>query len=939
MPDVSPLWRRSVLRSLPPRGWGLLLVAALLAATTSAASVPFVVEQTADDALASTLAVVPQGARLADSSAVRVVGGRSPRSEDSELLRQRLDAIPGLEPSTLTALSIGPDTHGGTLFRPLVRVGDRSERARLAAVADPAASLDVTASDPAVRSGAWLPEPVADELGVRPGDTIELLVQQYDDARPAPSDAPPPTVATLPVAGVYAVAADGRRPADPPGTATWSRRAGVLPTDSDLQSLPAYLVVTDVATADRTAEAIGDDLLWAVESELEPGVSLATAQTTAAEVAELRTDVRAVDGESVGPLRLGLASGLEVLVAQATSLANATADRVRLLTASGIAAGLLVLLALAVLLARDRRQELQHGAAVGVGPVRVGSQWLLESVLPAAVAAAAGVGCAWLLLRSLAADASPSSTAMASAWTQAGLVAAAGAVVVAAVGATACAVGERPESIRGRRRVPWVALLTVLTATALVAAITTPASSPGPVALAVPALVAVTIGALLATIVAALLRLRRAATLPGSVAAAARWLAVRRLARAGGEQVLAVAAMTLGLAMVLFAVSAVAATRTVVADRTAVLAGATSSAQLYGSWVLDPHAAETPTTAQVEAGRKVPPGHSPTVRPGDTVLWRSVASVDGDFGYRDLLVIEPSTFDAAADWGAGDYLRDVRAATAELAAEGSASVRDVPVPVIAVNDPALSEGDVVTISGQQWESRARVIATVTAFPGQGSKPMLVATVPSLMPRWGRNDPRLVPAPGFEAPRTYAEAWVWSSRDVADLTASLEARGVSPTGLASAEQASRAPALVASESTLGIQLVLAGFLSLAAIVAAALHSRRVAQRSRAADAMLARTGMSTGGVRRARTWESLLLVGLALVSAIAAVAAVTRIGALLLDLDRSMTPAFVLQLSPQALLVTVVCAVVMLVVAWWVGARSSGGGRGRSPEEVVLRDGR
>jgi hypothetical protein len=41
----------------------------------------------------------------------------------------------------------------------------------------------------------------------------------------------------------------------------------------------------------------------------------------------------------------------------------------------------------------------------------------------------------------------------------------------------------------------------------------------------------------------------------------------------------------------------------------------------------------------------------------------------------------------------------------------------------------------------------------------------------------------------------------------------------------------------------------------------------------------------------------------------------------------------------ALLVTVGAAVAMLAVAWWVGARDSAGGRGRSPEEVVLRDGR
>ena len=135
------------------------------------------------------------------------------------------------------------------------------------------------------------------------------------------------------------------------------------------------------------------------------------------------------------------------------------------------------------------------------------------------------------------------------------------------------------------------------------------------------------------------------------------------------------------------------------------------------------------------------------------------------------------------------------------------------------------------------------------------------------------------------------------------------------------------------------MVLAGFLALAAVVAAALHSRRVSRRSRASDALLARSGLGTVGVRRARTWETLMLVALALLSAVVAVQVVTPVGALLLDLDRRLRPAYDLQITWQALLATAVAALVMLAVAWWVGARDSGGGRGRSPEEVVLRDGR
>jgi putative ABC transport system permease protein len=939
MLGVSPLWGRAVLRSAPPAGWGLLLVAALVAATTSAAAVPLVVEQSADSSLESVLATIPPGARLADTTAVRVVDGRSPRSDQSQLLRLRVDAIPGLTPSTLTAVSVGPETHPRQFFRPLVSAGGVSMRARLAAVEDPAAALVVTARDPQNRAGAWLPEPVAAELGVGPGDVVTVLVQTFDADRPAPPETPPPVQYPLTVAGLYAVAADGRRPADPAGSTAWTRRNGVIPSDTEFSTLPAYLVVTDVATADRAGQAIGDDLLWALESELVPGASLATAQRAAAGVAAVREDVRAVEDQPVGPLRIGLASGLEALVERATGLADAIAERVRLLAGAGVAAGLLALLALAVLLGSDRRQELQHGAAVGVGPLRVAGLWVLESLLPAAIALVVGVGGALLLVQVVGSGGAPTASAVASAFTAAALVAITGALVVGLVGAVACAVGERPESVRGRRRVPWVPLLVVVTATALVATLTTQAVAPGPLALAAPALVAVSVGAVVASLAAWLLRLRRSASMPGSVRVASRWLAVRRLARAGDEQVLAVTAMTLGLAMVLFSASAVAATSTVVVDRAAVTAGATSSAQLYGAWVLDPRTPAVPTVKELEGGKKIPVGRIPSLPAGHSLVWRSLASLDGDYGYRDLLTIDPATFVATADWGEGDYLAEVRRLAEELSAAGAAEQDGGPIPVISVNDPSLSIGDEAVISGQEWQSSVRVIATASTFPGQGDRPMIVATAPSLLPRWGRSDPRLAPAPGQEPPRAFAEAWVWSSQQSTELVAMLERRGVSPTALSTREQAEAQPALVAAGSTLSIQMLLAGFLALAAVVAAALHSRRVARRSRASDALLARSGMGVAGVRRARTWETLLLVALALVSAVIAVRLVTPVGALLLDLDRRLRPAYVLQITPTALLVTAAVAVVMLAVAWWVGARDAAGARGRSPEEVVLRDGR
>ena len=178
-----------------------------------------------DAALASTLASVPEDARTADAAAVRLVGGRSPRSADQQVYVRRLGSIPGLTDPIVTGRSVGPDVNYAGLFRPLARA-NRRVRTRLVAVEDPAAELVVVSGAP-VPGGVWLPEPVARDLKVAAGDRVSLLVQTHDATPPAPPSAKPPVVASVQVAGTYAVAGDGRRPADPPARRPGRRvRAG-----------------------------------------------------------------------------------------------------------------------------------------------------------------------------------------------------------------------------------------------------------------------------------------------------------------------------------------------------------------------------------------------------------------------------------------------------------------------------------------------------------------------------------------------------------------------------------------------------------------------------------------------------------------------------------------------------------------------------------------
>jgi hypothetical protein len=567
----------------------------------------------------------------------------------------------------------------------------------------------------------------------------------------------------------------------------------------------------------------------------------------------------------------------------------------------------------------------------------------VEVVVPATLAVVTGV----LLARATLSVAGPPGRVVDAAVTEglrrASAVAVVGVVIVAAVGATATLVVERSTTRAQSRQVPWVVVLVAVAVVAVIATVTTPSAAPGPVALAVPALAAAAAGGLLATVAAWACRrvlARRSSTLPRSVGAASRWLALRRLARPAGEQPVVVAVAALGLGMMLFALSAVAATRVAVADRVAVDAGAQVTAQIEGSWVLDPRAPHLPTTDDVAAGKRVPLGRTPPVPDGMTLVWRTPVSIEGDFGYRDLLVASPDALARVAAWGQGTMLADARTTLGQLGDADRAAMAAgaaAPVPVIAVAEPGFRPGDLLTISGQDWSTPVRVVASLTTFPGATGKGMLVAATPTFfraVPRW---DPRLAPATDSLSPRPFFETWLWSSRPAADITSFLDAHATQPTVVTTLDQSAQQPALVAAERSLGYQVALAAFLAVTAVVAAAVYARRLVRRSRGADAMLARVGLGRRGVAWARTWEIVLVVLVALVAAVAVTALVGPLGPLLLDLDRGARPAYELHLTWAALGVTVSVALVMVLTALVAGVRPMMSRHGPSAEEVVLRD--
>ena len=189
---------------------------------------------------------------------------------------------------------------------------------RLFGVDDPADRLVVVARPPEPVAGLWVPEPVARATGVEPGDDLSATL----------AGMPEPGVATVRVAGVYAVEADGapRHAARP--TALARPRGRGLPHRCLHPHARAHLAVADLATTAELADRIDDEVLWSALAPLQdPRPRLADLDRTAAAVADLRRALIGGGGEGPTPpaLRPGVASGIIDLAGRAHQLADAAA--------------------------------------------------------------------------------------------------------------------------------------------------------------------------------------------------------------------------------------------------------------------------------------------------------------------------------------------------------------------------------------------------------------------------------------------------------------------------------------------------------------------------------------------------------------------------------------------------------------------------------------
>jgi hypothetical protein len=914
----------AILGGLRQRAWSLLIVLAFLVLAAAAAAAPMFAEASDNATFQQRRAEIPATARQSDAAVVRLSAAVGSKSTDQQQVVDDMRKIPHLTEPDLTGGSFGAELATPRFWELTISDGAKKDRGRFFAVGNPSAEL-VPVGKPSTRDGLWIPQPMAESIGAAPGDPVTLTVVVGTQGERHTT--------TGRIAGIYATDAGGRLPADVPGGHAWALRHGDTPGDTEYETLPAYLLVGDVATIEPLATAVRDTIFWSVEAALEPGATMTQAQRTAGAMEAMRRDYatrQPPEGEN-NPLAFRFASGIGRLVATAQATTETIRHRTRPVEWAATGVGLASVLAVALLSARRRERELSHAVAVGMAPLRIGGLWVLEHLLPAVTGAALGWLVAWQLVARLGPPGAIEESLPPAAWA-AGLAALGGLVTVGVVGTAATARRVRPiPPTTARRQLPWAAGLVVA---ALVAAggLVSAGGPAGGIDLLVPLLVLAAFGVVagrLPGFVAA--RRRTKASLPSSPARAVGWLARRRLGSGGAERRLAVVVVTAGLGMLLFALSAVGSTADMAENRIAVAAGAEAVAPIEGSYVLDKQAVSPPQQGPFapRISGPVPGVRVPPLPEGYTVVWHTDVLSPVDAEQKDLLIIDPARFLDVALWGNAADLAAARAAVAELAAEPVAA--DHSVRMIAVADPGSARIDSFPLEVGFDSQDFTIVARVAAFPGMRGRPMYVAAADPVLGNLGVDDPRLKPLTEMPAGAQIAQAALWSSGGEAGIDRLTASMNVTPDRVDTAAHLRTDATYVASARARGYQVAIAGYLALLAVLTLCLYAQRTAAQRRPTDLMLARVGLGRSRVGRARALEFVLLAAVALAAAVAGVAALAPLGGRLLDDQPGLLPRYVLHLSPAGIVITAGAAVVAVVLAVALTATRS------AVEEVAYRD--
>lgn len=729
--------------------------------------------------------------------------------------------------------------------------------------------------------GVWLPDLIADALGARPGDTIEL-----EDAGGG--------TATVAVDGVY------RAVYQTPLGGYWLQwQESFQVPCPDCSPLPQP-ILGDRDQVLALARELGQDSVTATwQAPLRDTTGMGLDDARALEAFGRRARQRVSDETGLGRLfnccrgffafqRIGtnLTTSIGFAVKDASERITAVEGPSRVLEGAAIAVALVVVAAAGAFSIRTRRVEATWLFARGASPASVGAKSALEALLPCVVGALLGFAIAATAVASFGPDGRVEAGAMSDARLASIAAVAAAVALISVVSARAYAGVVDPHGRRFARlaaRIPWelglaglafLALERLREGGAFVGEVVG-ARKPSLALVAFPFLFVAAFSILGARIArSAFARLRRTTARSG----AAPYLATRRLAASGALGVLLVAAAGLCLGTLLHAQTIARSLGTTVDAKAGVFVGADVAGGTNYRTPL-PESFPLPMTRVVRfaAGARTMSG-----RP------------------LDLLAVDARTLATAAYWHEGFSSDPLE----EIAARLEASTGDrIPVVVAGGGGLTVDEVEIAAV-----DVPVRVVAEATAFPGMYSlNPTIVVDERTLL---GLGD---FPFDPLNDPRANTELWVrGGERAARDAFADME---FPPTSIVTAEEIKDIPYISAAINTFVVVNAL-GLVAGALTLVGTLMYLQARQRAQTVSyALSTRMGLRHGQHRRALALELGLMLGWAF-----------TVGAVLALLAATWTVPYLDPIStipPDPLLIVPVAVIALtgLVVAGfsWVGA--------------------
>jgi hypothetical protein len=633
---IDPLLRHAVgfVRRAP--GWALAVCLATAALAAAAATPPLVSDAAADRSFTEEVAAAsdePPGGALDGRAITTGIVDEGGTSAVIDLL----DEMPVYGRPVVAVSPLLPYTDStGPL--PVIRnqAGDQ-----LIAV--------VYALDGAVESlgggggdeGVWVPDTTAEELGLHPGDPVDVALVRPN----ANEETAIPPVPTL-IAGVYPTR-DGLPVSE---GFDWTAVTGAVPDDPVAHDRPARLLLADRATALSLIATMGDTSLVTWDVPWQEAVDLQHGRDAADAVEEADLQLRNTDSaigrivHDAGGQPVRLSSGVESFVDRSE---QAAAELQPLVTSIALTARVMSALVLAVgiwLLTRGRRREHQLSMSMGIHPIRLAVTTAIELLVPLV----AGVSIAYVVVRwyphLIAGEgAIDARTISAAASKVLRTLPFAGIVVVAA--AFASVLPLEPNSAGRVRKVAFAVHADTIV---VVAAIATGAqlitqrgrTLDSGTSLLFPlfaqlagAVVVVRVASALGNAITRL-RSRRDAQRPRRPRSLAVWLAARRATAWLGELSALVIVVAAGVGLFVYSTSVATNGERGVSDKAAALGGAMATVQIA-------------STDGMNIGTS---GFPVGLPPAWTVLWATTDVHVGVDLVTDVLMVDPSTFAAAVDW-------------------------------------------------------------------------------------------------------------------------------------------------------------------------------------------------------------------------------------------------------------------------------------------------